>query len=105
MIRRIAMYVVMALALYYAVQGGEYSSLDLVRQRARETMLRESIDSLQHTVDSLADFRKRVQSDLVLQERIAREQYGMVKNDHELLYRFVDPDSVSLPRRPGDRKE
>ena len=105
MIRRIALYIVLAMAFYYAVQGGEYSSVDLIRQRSREKMLRESIDSLQHTVDSLADFRKRVQSDLVLQERIAREQYGMVRSDHELLYRFVDPDSVSAPLRAGDRKE
>ncbi len=104
MLRRITLYVVLAFALYYAVQGGEYSSLDLVRQGSRERMLRESIDSLQHAVDSLTDFRKRIQGDLALQERIAREQYGMVRSDRELLYRFVDPDSVPAARRHGDRK-
>ena len=104
MLRRLTLYVALAFALYYAVQGGEYSSVDLVRQRSREKMLRTSIDSLQRTVDSLTNFRKRLLGDLALQERIAREQYGMVRNDRELLYRFVDPDSVPLVRRPSDRK-
>jgi cell division protein FtsB len=99
MLRRLALYVVMAFALYYAVQGGEYSSIDLVRQHTREKMLKTAIDSLQHAVDSLTDYKKRVQGDLVLQERIAREQYGMVRSDRELLYRFVDPDSVPSSRR------
>ncbi|MEP7345924.1 MAG: septum formation initiator family protein [Gemmatimonadaceae bacterium] len=104
MLRRLTVYVVLAFALYFAVQGGEYSSLDLVRQRSREKMLRASIDSLQHAVDSLTDFKKRVQGDLALQERIAREQYGMVRSDRELLYRFVDPDSVPVTRVPTGRK-
>ena len=30
---------------------------------------------------------------------------GMVRSERELLYRFVDPDSVHLPPRTGDRKE
>ena len=99
MLRRIALYVAFAFALYYAVQGGEYSSVDLIRQRTREDMLRRSIDSLQRTVDSLTNFKKRLQGDVALQERIAREQYGMVRNEKELLYRFVDPDSVPTVRK------
>ncbi|MBV6521575.1 MAG: hypothetical protein MNPFHGCM_01716 [Gemmatimonadaceae bacterium] len=104
MLRRALTYAALAFAVYYAFQGGEYSSLDLVRQQSRARMLEASIDSLQRTVDSLTAFKKRLQGDLSLQERIAREQYGMVRGDKELLYRFVDPDSVSGGRRPPEAK-
>jgi len=104
MMRRITLYVAIAFALYYAVQGGEYSTLDLVRQRSREKMLHQAIDSLQRTVDSLTSFKKRLQGDVALQERIAREQYGMVRSERELLYRFVDPDSVPTARRDSSSR-
>ncbi|MEP7001600.1 MAG: hypothetical protein ABI969_14030, partial [bacterium] len=35
-------------ALVLAVQGGEYGTRDLLRQRARRTSLVRTIDSLQH---------------------------------------------------------
>ncbi|MFN8572416.1 MAG: septum formation initiator family protein [Gemmatimonadaceae bacterium] len=95
MLRRLSLYFVLAFALYYAVQGGEFTTLHLFRQRSREKMLNESIDSLKHVVDSLQRYKARLRTDPALQERIARETYGMVKSDKELLYRFVDPDSVS----------
>ncbi|MCC6318540.1 MAG: septum formation initiator family protein [Gemmatimonadaceae bacterium] len=77
-------------AIYFAVQGGEFSTVDLWRQRARETLLRRAIDSLRHDIDSLTTLRRQLQSDPVVQERVAREVYGMVRGDKELLYRFVD---------------
>ena len=91
--RRVALWVVIALALVYAVQGGEYSTVDLVRQRNRERMLTRTVDSLQHDVDSLFRLKRQILTDPATQERIAREQYGMVRGDHELLYRIVEPDS------------
>ena len=102
MIRRVLSIAGILFAIYYAVQGGEYSTVDLFRQRTREKMLLRAIDSLQHTVDSLAVLKQRVQRDPALQERIARETFGMVRGDRELLYRFVDPDSV--PKRDSTRQ-
>ncbi len=102
MLRRLGLYFVLAFALYYAVQGGEFTTLHLIRQRSREKMLNESIDSLKHVVDSLQRYKARLRTDLALQERIARETYGMVKSDKEVLYRFVDPDSV--PRKSARPK-
>jgi len=92
-------------ALYFGIQGGEYSTTDLYRQRARERMLRASIDSLQHQLDSLTALKKRVLADPAIQERIARENFGMVRGTRELLYRFVDRDSLpdSLKTRRQDR--
>ncbi len=78
----------------FAVQGGEYGTLDLVRQRRAKARLDTQIDSLSHVVDSLRRYRERLLRDPRLQERIAREEFGMVR-DKELLYRFVEPDSGS----------
>ena len=77
-------------AAFFAVQGGEYSTTDMFRQRSREQSLRRAIDSLQGDIDSLTRLRKQLQDDPVVQERVAREVYGMVRGDKELLYRFVD---------------
>ena len=83
-------------ALVFAVQGGEYGTRDLLRQRARRAKLLGTIDSLQHVVDSLTRYKKRLETDPVLQERIAREEFGMVRGNKELLYRFGEsPDSAS----------
>ena len=96
--KRILLTAVIAVAVLYAVQGGEYSTIDLVRQRSREAMLREAIDSLERDVDSLSKLKRRVVSDAATQERIAREDFGMVRGDRELLYRFHDEDSSSAAR-------
>ena len=80
-------------ALVFAVQGGEYGTRDLMRQRARRTELVATIDSLQHIVASLKRYKTRVETDPALQERIAREEFGLVRGDKELLYRFAEPVS------------
>jgi cell division protein FtsB len=82
-------------ALVFAVQGGEYGTRDLMRQRTRKRALSSTIDSLQHVVDSLKRYKRRVETDPALQERIAREEFGMVRGSKELLYRFAEPDSAT----------
>jgi cell division protein FtsB len=82
-------------ALVFAVQGGEYGTRDLLRQGARRRTLLSAIDSLQHVVDSLKRYKRRVETDPALQERIAREEFGMVRGSKELLYRFAEPDSAT----------
>jgi len=89
-LRRISLFVIAAAAVYFAIQGGEYSTTDLLRQRARERMLRASIDSLEQSVDSLKALSRRLRNDPALQERVARETFGMVRGNKEILYRFID---------------
>ena len=89
----------LVLVVYFAVQGGEYSTTDLFRQRTKEAALKRTIDSLQHDVDSLTRLKRRLATDPALQERIAREEIGMVRSDKELLYRFDPPDTGST-RKP-----
>jgi cell division protein FtsB len=81
---------VAALAILFAVQGGEYGTSDLLTQRARKRRLEGQLDSLQHQVDSLRLWKRALQSDPSVQERIAREEFGMVRGDKEILYRFSD---------------
>ena len=78
-------------ALVFAVQGGEFGTRDLMRQRQRRTVLVSAIDSLQRIVDSLKRYKQRVETDPALQERIAREEFGLVRGNKELLYRIAEP--------------
>ena len=80
-------------AILFAVEGGEYGTSDLLKQRAHERRLRAEIDSLSRVVDSLGRYKRRVETDPKLQERIAREEFGMVRGNKELLYRFAEPDT------------
>lgn len=80
-------------AVWFAVQGGEYSSLDLLRQRQHRVELQREIDSLRRLVDSLNAYRLKVLNDPRTQERIAREEFGMIRGK-ELLYRIANPDST-----------
>ncbi|HEY3285913.1 MAG TPA: septum formation initiator family protein [Gemmatimonadaceae bacterium] len=75
---------------YFAVQGGEYGTTDLVRQSRRLAVLRHEVDSLQRQVDSLSRWKKSIETDPLVQERLAREEFGMVKGEKEMLYRFAE---------------
>jgi cell division protein FtsB len=75
----------------FAVQGGEYGTSDLVRQGTRRERLQARVDSLTRIVDSLERRKRAIRTDPAVQERIAREEFGMVKGEKELLYRFADP--------------
>jgi cell division protein FtsB len=97
MLRRILFWAVMIGALVFAVQGGEWGTSDLLSQRARATRLRAQIDTLTRDVDSLARVKKAILTDPVVQERIAREEFGMVRGDKELLYRFATPPDTTRP--------
>ena len=80
-------------ALVFAIQGGEYGTRDLLEQKARRKTLMRTIDSLSRVVDSLKRYKARVATDPALQERIAREEFGLVRGSKELLYRLAEPDS------------
>ena len=75
----------------FALQGGEYGTTDLLGQAARRKALLAELDTLQRHVDSLRVLERRLKSDPVLQERVAREEFGMVRGERELLYRFAEP--------------
>jgi cell division protein FtsB len=93
--KRYAWWALIAVALFFAVQGGEYSTRDLYVLRVKTGTLAHEVDSLQRQVDSLTRFLKLVKTDSATQERIAREEFGMVRGDKEILYRFGDAPASS----------
>jgi cell division protein FtsB len=86
--RKIVWGLLIALALFFAIQGGEYSTRDLYVLHRRTTTIAHEVDSLKHHVDSLTRFLRLVKTDSATMERIAREEFGMVRGNKEILYRF-----------------
>jgi cell division protein FtsB len=98
-IKRLIVVAIAVAVAVFAVQGGEYGTFDLLRQRSRRTALRARVDTLRHQVDSLTRLAHAIQSDPAMQERIAREEFGMVRGSKELLYRFA-PTPTAGPHSP-----
>ena len=84
------------LVAYFAVEGGEYGTSDLLNVRRRIGETKSAIDSLKHDVDSLSLETRDVLTNPAVQERIAREDFGMVKGDRELMYHVLRADSGSV---------
>ncbi len=83
----------LAVAVLFALQGGEYSTLNLLkleRQTAREAA---EVVRLQRLVDSLTRAALAIERDPRVQERVARESFGMIRKG-EFLYKLVRPDSA-----------
>ena len=93
-VAKIALFVSLLAAAYFAVQGGEYSTADVARQLVAKRRMRAEVDSMQRLVDSLEKALQAIETDPTVQEKIAREEFGMVRGDKELLYRFAEPDSL-----------
>ena len=75
-------------ALYFAVQGGEYGTWDLMELRRDEAEEREQVARLKRAVDSLQQVARAIEQDPKVQERLARELYGMIRKG-EFLYKVV----------------
>jgi cell division protein FtsB len=83
----------LAFALYFGVQGGEYGTTDLLALRRQESSERSQVRRLRQVVDSLERDATAIERDLRVQERVARERFGMIRQG-ELLYRLVPADST-----------
>ena len=89
----------LASALYFAFQGGEYGTLDLLQLRRDEAEEQADVRRLQRLVDSLTKAAVAVELDPRVQERVARERFGMIKKG-EFLYRLVPAgDSVTATEK------
>ncbi len=88
----------LACALYFALQGGEYGTLDLLQLRREEAKEQAEVLRLERLVDSLTKAAVAIELDPRMQERVARERFGMIKKG-EFLYRLVPAgDTVSVER-------
>jgi cell division protein FtsB len=85
---------------YFALFGGEYSVFELTRLRALEQDEAAELGRTEQRIDSLAALAAKLTGDSATIERVAREQYGMIRKG-EILYRFHEPgregDSSAVP--------
>jgi len=78
---------------FYAVEGGEYGTTDLLALKGQVRRAREDIVRLRNEVDSLRRLETALKTDVVLQEKVARELYGMIRPG-EILYQVVPRDTT-----------
>jgi cell division protein FtsB len=74
--------------LWFTLEGGEWGTSDLWRQRAAVAALEDELAQTRDSVDALRAEVKAVTTDPARLEKLAREEYGMVKGEKELLYRI-----------------
>jgi cell division protein FtsB len=79
-------------AAAFAYWGGTFSEPNYRALRRDEAKAAREVAMLQHEVDSLRIFRDSLATNPVVQERIAREQYGMLRPG-ELTFTIVTEDS------------
>ena len=94
---RWAALVVIVLAVLFAVQGGEYGTLDLFKLQRQAAAEAAAVARLQRVVDSLTVAANAIERDPRVQERVARESFGMIRKG-EFLYKIVRPDSADTTR-------
>ncbi len=74
--------------LVVAFSAGEYSTTDWWTVRQRLADEQQAVSDLRRQIDSLARLTRLIETDPATQERVAREEFGMIR-DGELLYRIV----------------
>ena len=74
--------------LALAVWGGEYGTADWITIRRQLADERARVAVLRIEIDSLAKLANDLEHNPAVQERVAREQFGMIR-DGEVLYRVV----------------
>ena len=77
---------VVAAALLFAVEGGEYSTWDYFHLRREAQAEADSVKAIGRMVDSLRAEANALEHDPRVQERVARERLGMIGKG-EFVYR------------------
>jgi cell division protein FtsB len=85
-----ARWVIVLLALIFAIQGGEYSTWNWWQLHRAEKQETSMVAALTEVVDSLQKAAVAIERDPRVQERAARESFGMIR-DGEFLYRIEAP--------------
>ena len=85
---------VLLAAVVFALQGGEYSTRDLFKLESQVAREVAEVARLQGVVDSLTRAAVAIERDPRVQERVARESFGMIRKG-EFLYKIVRPDSTT----------
>lgn len=98
--KRLVLPILLGLAVYYALFGGEYSLLELRHARNEIKAQEQELNLLKGEVEYLRARADSLEHDSATLEKLAREEYGMIR-DGEVLYLLTEPtDSASdtIPR-------
>ena len=90
---RLALLGVLALAVYFAVLGGDYSAFEARQAKGRLDDTRAQIRAVRHEVDSMRARTDSLRNNDEALERFARERYGFIR-DGEYLYRISGPEEA-----------
>jgi cell division protein FtsB len=77
----------------FAWFGGAFSTSEYLEMTRAEVVTRDSLLALKKEVDSLSIYRDSLATDPAVQERYARERWGMLRPG-ELSFKIVPADSV-----------
>ena len=83
---RLLALVLVVVGVLFGLLGGEYSTFNWWQLRRQVKEQKAAIAQLQTDVDSLAAWADSLEHDRIVQERRAREKFGMIR-DGEMLYR------------------
>ncbi|HXE58382.1 MAG TPA: septum formation initiator family protein [Gemmatimonadales bacterium] len=83
--------VIVGAALVFALEGGEYGTWDWLTLRREERAQAAAIAELEAAIDSLEREAVALERDPRVQERVARERFGMIRRG-EFLYKLVPPE-------------
>ena len=83
-------------AAYFAIFGGEYNAFELRGVRVERALEQQRTADARLAVERQRARRDSLATDSATIERIAREQYGLIR-DGEKLYRFADTARDSTP--------
>ena len=91
----LAVLLMLVMAAYFVVFGGEYSIFQLKRMEKMEAEAAAQLAATEAEIDSLKAAAAQLQSDPAAIERVAREQYGMIR-EGEILYRFREASDSAI---------
>jgi cell division protein FtsB len=94
LLARAPLLLLVGVAGYYALWGGEYSASDLRRLSGMQAEEEVALVAAREEVDSLRARAERLEKDPATIERVARERFGMIR-EGEFLYRFVHVDPTA----------
>jgi cell division protein FtsB len=93
-LRKIILPILLGLAGYYAVFGGEYSLLELRQARREIRQKEEELTRLRAEVEYLRAWADSLEHDSATIERIAREEHGMIR-EGEILFWTQEPEDTA----------
>jgi cell division protein FtsB len=73
--------------LVFSLFGGEYRAIDSWKLKRQVRDEQQALEQLNLDIDSLRAYAESLETNLVTQERVARDRFGMIR-DGEIVYRI-----------------